>query len=282
MGILTGYELTKNCGREICVRDLRGKTVAIDMITYALKLAKWRDDVDRRSLFEQWRLAVDEFLRQFTDAGVRVICVFDGRERAAEKRLCMDQRRIKRSTHPHPTHIDVENLMTAINTLGYSVFLAAGEAEAVCCHLLKERYVDEIIGEDRDVIMYGAEHFIMFGKRKLTGGVFDRYSLEEILRVRALSFEQLFCSALAMGVDYNVEYAWRRVSFAKALEHPELLSPEYFKEYNRMKEIFTPSGHYTVYRKTTYKENRPYRPGPPRIADPTVFGIASLCQQVAV
>jgi 5'-3' exonuclease len=231
MGIRFGYKLTDECGETISISSLENKRIAIDMMTYIIRFFK----NTKTKLI--WYENVLSFLSKFTRKN-KVICVFDGKKKPVEKDLCLQERRKKRSNFQRPMRTELTELIDIIRQT-CTVYFAEGEGESLCCFLLKEHVVDEILGEDRDVMLYGAEHFLM----KYDGYNCVRYTLKEILTKRMLTFEQLFCLALSLGIDYNLEKP--KTIFKTAIENKHLLSKENFAEYDRMLEIFTPSGNYS-------------------------------------
>jgi 5'-3' exonuclease len=232
MGIRSGYKITEDCGELINISSIENKCIAIDMMTYVIRFFK-----NTRSKVN-WYENVLNFLSKFTNKN-KVICVFDGKKKPIEKNLCLQERRKKRANFQRPMRTELRELIDIIKKT-CTVYFAEGEGENLCCFLLKEHIVDEILGEDRDVILYGAEHFLM----KYDGINCTRYTLKEIMTKRSLTFDQLFCLCLALGIDYNMDRP--KILFKTAMENKIHLTKSNFPEYDNMKLLLTPSGNYSL------------------------------------
>jgi 5''-3'' exonuclease (including N-terminal domain of PolI) len=235
MGIKNGYELLSKCGQEISLSELTGAVLAIDMMTYVVRLYKIYSK-------KQWYKKVLEFINGILKHNIKCICIFDGINKPPEKLACIQNRkRQARTQRNFPSREEIKDVMILLDyTLNCEVYIANGEAENLCCYFLKSGKATHVLSEDSDVILYGAIRFIT----KFDGRQGRLYELDKILYHHNLNFEELFCLCILLGTDYN-NCGLEGYGFAKGyrlIKTEGVLSVQKkLMNFDRMKDIFTPS-----------------------------------------
>lgn len=94
---------------------------------------------------------------------------------------------------------DIKSIKHKIYENGFSVYVADGEGENLCCSLLKDDKVDYVMSEDSDVFMYGASKTLR-SVRENKCVLVDIRDIYKSLDVDELSFK---CLCIMMGTDYK-------------------------------------------------------------------------------
>ena len=147
----------------------------------------------------------------------------------------------------YPSEKEIKYLMILIKKLlKIDVYIADGEAESLCCWLVKNGKADYVLSEDSDVLLYSVDNFLTRYSRQNKART-KIISIEEILQRHKISYEELFVLCILMGTDYNKSC----ISFNTALRRikneniEEIISTIEEPNFKRMKELFTPCGIYT-------------------------------------
>jgi 5'-3' exonuclease len=274
MGIKHNYDILSPCGKLINLRDLKGETIAIDMMTYIVSLYK-------KNGLKKWYKKVVELVNKLRGNDIKCICVFDGFNKPPEKRRktkyyrdmyknmlseltmfesgkteVLMQKYPGKSLSEILTHIndklrdigasisfpkeeEIRNVMILLETvLNCEVYIADGEAENLCCYLLKSGRASYVLSEDSDVLLYGATRFLM----KFNGETCKLFELEKILAYHRLTFEELFCMCLILGTDYDEGFEGFGFLRGYRLVKNEGENVKYkIPNYTRLRNIFTSS-----------------------------------------
>lgn len=279
MGIKNGYEILSPCGQSININDLAYSSIAIDMMTYIVKLYKNHNSFD-------WYQKVIDFVNNFIKHKITCVCVFDGHNKPLEKgkkNRYNHNREIYRNavaelamfengktdvlvqkynkTLPEiysfitsqiqqihnnmafPQESEIRKVMILLESvLNCEVYISNGEGENLCCYFLKTGKVSYVLSEDSDVLLYGIDKFLM----KLNGNICKLFKTKDILEYHKLTFEELFCLCMILGTDYN--NGLEGINFKKGYK---LVKREgenikfYIPNYKRLKTIFTPDPYYS-------------------------------------
>ena len=97
----------------------------------------------------------------------------------------------------------VNNLQEIMRAMGVSYYVANGEADVLCCELMKRGIVDGCISEDSDILVNGGKCLIK--KFNLMNDYVCEYSLELILEQLNFTYDQFIDLCILCGSDYNVK-----------------------------------------------------------------------------
>lgn len=130
------------------------------------------------------------------------IFVFDGPKRPGFKR----DKQIAKGETPY-----IRQFRELIRHFGFAHHTAPGEAEAECAFLQKCGYVDAVISEDVDTIMFGCGRMLRdVRKEKLEGSTKRKstthvllYNLEKLANETGLTTQGMIFIALTSGGDYD-------------------------------------------------------------------------------
>jgi 5'-3' exonuclease len=289
MGIKYNYEILSPCGHNVDISELSHSKIAIDMMTYIVrlyKICKFRNE---------WYKKVIEFINNLIKQKITCVCVFDGYNKPPEKRkknkyhkdlykntlfelnmfengktdvlikkynkslseihsIIIEKIRQLQLNILFPQEEEIRNLIILLETLvDCEVYIADGEAENLCCYFLKTGKVDYVLSEDSDVLLYGANKFLM----KFNGKTCKIFNLDEILSFHKLTFEELFCLCLLLGTDYDsgLEGFGYKKGYNLIKKEGENIKYK-IQNYDRLREIFNSS---QLYSKCYYSESEARR-----------------------
>lgn len=135
MGIKGGYELLSRCGQEITVSDMKGITLAIDMMTYVVRFYKIYASSDTSKGFKKWYKKVLEFIHNLIKNDIICICVFDGYNKPPEKKTYIQKTR------------KFEGFLKPVGILSDLDLLDKGKTE-----ILQQRYPNKTLSEIDEII----------------------------------------------------------------------------------------------------------------------------------
>jgi flap endonuclease-1 len=95
----------------------------------------------------------------------------------------------------------VQGLQEMFRSLGIFYYVANGEADVLCCELMKRNVVDGCISEDSDILVNGGK--ILLKKFHLMNDFVMEYSLEVILEKLECTYLQFIDMCILCGSDYN-------------------------------------------------------------------------------
>lgn len=221
MGLRTIFKTIYQYGNDAQIEEFRGKSIAIDMMTYVIRMFKSSNKNNT-----SWMTELLNFLRMFKKHGIKVVCVFDGYNKPSEKVEIIKERRkringlaqqkkeLEESESKNekriaelnymcsfPSHVQIEDSKVIIaGVLKIPVLIADGDGEVLCCALQKKREVDYILSEDSDILLCGAINFMCY-----RGGESFRYfNTSSIFKFLRINYEIFFYICLMIGSDYNV------------------------------------------------------------------------------
>ncbi len=215
--------------REIPLRSLRGKTLAIDTSIYLYRYQA------EDALMENIYLMISLFRHH----NITPVFVFDGEPPAEKKDLLEERRREKNEAKNRWDELkkeldscnndnndndkvneileemdkekkkfvkiswkdvsDVKELMTAY---GVNIIEAEGEADQVCAKLVQKKLVDGCLSEDMDMFVYGCGKVYRY--LSLLNSTVVQYDLKKILHELNLSLVEFKQICILSGTDYNI------------------------------------------------------------------------------
>lgn len=136
-------------------------------------------------------------LAKLTAAGIKLICVFDGKPPAAKAKT-IAMRKENRESIPREVFAEVKKL---VEKMGITVLQADGEAELTAAILQINGTVNAVATEDTDAIAFGARYIIRgLDSAARTVTIIDREVLLNKLQLDAKQFIDL---CILMGCDYS-------------------------------------------------------------------------------
>lgn len=176
-------------------RDRQTKRIAIDVAIWSFQCeaAQGGDNASLRTFYAR--------LCRLANAGVRAVFVFDGPDKPS----------YKRGKRTHASRIDHTALKTLVELFGYMVWQAPGEAEAECAYLQMSGYVDAVLSDDVDALIFGATRVYRCWAAVLGPGSLSSKSLNHTLCYTREAVEEkcgltrsgLILVALLAGGDYH-------------------------------------------------------------------------------
>lgn len=196
MGVHGLWEAISSAEKRVALVDLAtidgikgGLRVAIDVSLWLFHVKSGREGANPglRTFF--FRLC------KLLTLGIRPVFVFDGPNKPPFKRGK------RTTTYGHTSELQL--YVDLIKCFGFPVWHASGEAEAECAALEREGFVDAIMTDDVDVLLFGARRVIR--NWKLNGGKEPShvltYDMTEI-EANGLDKDGLLLVALMSGGDY--------------------------------------------------------------------------------
>lgn len=86
-----------------------------------------------------------------------------------------------------------------IESMGFDLYQAKGEAEALCAAMCIEGRVDAVISEDSDVLAYGCPYLLC----KWKGAGCTAISIDEVLKGLGMTYSSFRDMCIFLGCDYN-------------------------------------------------------------------------------
>ncbi|CAI5444948.1 unnamed protein product [Caenorhabditis angaria] len=204
MGISGLLPYVKNACRTSNIRELAGKSVAVDVSCFLHKgLTGCMDKIHMGEDTQSYLYYVEKFILVLLKMDCHVVLVFDGRPLPAKK-LTNDSRRETRDANIQSaeillakglereardkfriaTKISPEIVENAIrffrNRENVDIVVAPYEADAELAYLMKSKLVDALITEDSDLIVFGCEK--IYFKWQIANGectVYERQNLSK-------------------------------------------------------------------------------------------------------
>ncbi|UMM25641.1 hypothetical protein L5515_005377 [Caenorhabditis briggsae] len=192
MGITGLLPFVKNACRKGNIRELRGKSVAIDVSCLLHRgLTGCMDKIHMGEETQSYINYVDKYIQELLGMECHVVMVFDGRPLPAKKSTNDDRREMREKRKEHAEMLlakgkerearDHYRLATTISaeivekTIDFfrkirnvDVVVAPYEADAQLAYLMQSKLVDAVVTEDSDLIVFGCET-IYFKWQSVTG-----------------------------------------------------------------------------------------------------------------
>jgi flap endonuclease-1 len=235
---------SKQSIRKMQLRDFAGKTLVVDTSIYLYKFAA--DDAIIENMFQMISI--------FKKYNIEPIFVFDGKPPSEKKGVLMQRRLEKREAQQKYNALkysldddeedeakrkrlladmealkkqfirikesDVINVKRLMCAYGVSYYHAIGEADVLCCYLVKTGRAWACVSDDMDMFVYGCERVVRHLSMLNHTAIF--YDTERILREINMT-EDVFRDIMVLsGTDYNMNNETNLVETLK-----------WFNEYNR-------------------------------------------------
>lgn len=227
--------------KEIAIKDLRGKVLAVDAYNMLYQFLTTIRQMDGSALTDSKGRVTSHLIGLFSrttalmEEGLKLVFVFDGQPPTLKQKTWEKRSEIKKeatlklkeaeesgnleemkkysSRTAILTKSMVADAQAVIAALGLPIVQAPSEGEAQASHLVKNGDAYAVISQDYDTLMFGCPLLVrnlsIAGKRKRTGKLAyttikpELISLKEILQELHLSQEQLIVLAILVGTDYN-------------------------------------------------------------------------------
>lgn len=219
------------------IKNYSGKKVAIDTNSLIYKL-KYKNDTKTliKRLYTQ--------LQTFNKLKIKPVYIFDSNIPVKEKKECIEKRMENKKKQKNITLITshdyemVIKLLKLTNTPYIYPTDCAIEAEKFCAVLNKMGYVDFVITNDYDAIVFGAKTVFMKLSYNNTGQVINT---QEFLKYYNITQKELVDMAIIMGTDYNMNgiYGWGVGKIIKYMESIDYTLDNYNFENKHSKTTLT-------------------------------------------
>tara|TARA_A100001011_G_scaffold400419_1_gene514811 strand:- start:42 stop:983 length:942 start_codon:yes stop_codon:yes gene_type:complete len=225
MGIKQLNKFLKFKAKEILTQihfsELYGKKVCVDTMIYIYKYKK------EGALLENfYKMCI-----QFRKYNIQPIFIFDGnipeekkyeiqrrkelKNKAKEeleklndiKNLTLEQVRKKDELTKmiiKPNNEDINDVKNLIELCGYKYIVSDGEADTICCYLVKKKTVFACISEDMDMFCYGCPRVLRYFNIRHNTMVL--YNLSDILKKINMNFINFKWLCILSGTDYHTSY----------------------------------------------------------------------------
>ncbi len=229
-------------GKEISLRDLKGKKIAVDTFNTLFQFLTMIRDRQTGEPLKDSRGRITSHLSglfyrtaKFIENGIKPVYVFDG-EPPRFKKIVVEQRRAIREEAEKKwkealdkgekekalkaakmssrlTTEMIDQSKELLKYMGVPVVQAKTEGEAQCAYMCKNKVVWASASQDWDSILFGSPKLVrnlsVSGKRRVPGR--DAYyelrpeivESEEVFSRLGLKREQLIVVAMLMGTDFN-------------------------------------------------------------------------------
>tara|TARA_B110000114_G_C15097707_1_gene402714 strand:- start:6888 stop:7835 length:948 start_codon:yes stop_codon:yes gene_type:complete len=213
----------KNALNETNMKELKGKTIAVDISIYLYKFKGF--DCLISEMYLMFRL--------FKDNEITPIFIFDGKPKADKKELLKHRReeklknialydeiqlkvetediilqnsmklKIKRLKQQCVcmTAIDIAEVKKLMVAFGFTFYVHTTEADQLCAHMVKEEKAFACLSEDMDLLMYGCPRVLRY--MNLRNHTFKMYNLKSILKDLNIDLINFRIICTLAGTDYN-------------------------------------------------------------------------------
>tara|TARA_B100000963_G_scaffold356346_2_gene376281 strand:- start:2351 stop:3307 length:957 start_codon:yes stop_codon:yes gene_type:complete len=214
--------------REIPLRSLKGKTLAVDTSIYLYRYQA------EEALIENMYLMISLF-RHYD---ITPVFVFDGEPPAEKRELLEERKRDKEEAKQRWLELekelngtnknddedkinelieemdkekkkfvkisrkDINDVKNLMNAYGVNMIEAEGEADQVCAKLVQKRLVDGCLSEDMDMFVYGCNKVYRY--LSLLNSTVVQYDLKKILECLNLTIKEFKQICILSGTDYNL------------------------------------------------------------------------------
>ena len=210
--------------REISLFDLTGKTIVIDTSIYMYRFK--RDDMLIEGMYQ--------LISQFKYYNITPIFIFDGKPPDEKRQILQQRASLKQeSVHRyyeakeelekcvHPIDIDrlqyemrtlrkktvkiskndTENVKMLLELSGSSYYECAGEADAICAHMVQSNQAYACLSEDTDLFVYGTLRVLRY--LSLFKSTVIMYDINGMLSTLNLTIKEFQDICIVSGSDYN-------------------------------------------------------------------------------
>ena len=212
--------------REIPLRSLKGKTLAIDTSIYLYRYQA------EDALIENMYLMISLFRHH----DITPVFVFDGEPPAEKRELLEERKRDKEEAKKRWLELeeelnttskddekvseiieemdkekkkfvkiswkDINDVKELMKAYGVNIIEAEGEADQVCAKLVQKKIVDGCLSEDMDMFVYGCNKVYRY--LSLLNSTVVQYDLRKILESLNLTIDEFKQICILSGTDYNV------------------------------------------------------------------------------
>lgn len=215
--------------REIPLRSLKGKTLAVDTSIYLYRYQA------EDALIENMYLMISLFRHH----DITPVFVFDGEPPAEKRELLEERKRDKEQAKTRWMELekelnninkndddedkvnelieemdkekkkfvkiswkDINDVKNLMNAYGVHIIEAEGEADQVCAKLMQKKLVDGCLSEDMDMFVYGCNKVYRY--LSLLNSTVVQYDLKKILDCLQLNIKEFKQICILSGTDYNI------------------------------------------------------------------------------
>ena len=237
MGVNLRELLTK---KEICLEDLRGKTVAVDAFNTIFQfLSTIRTPegallTDSKGNVTSHLIGLLSRTSSLVEHGINPVFVFDGTPPKLKAEEIARRKEVKVEAHKKyeeaakeenieemkkyasRTSVLTEAMLSdakkMLSLMGIPVVQAPSEAEAQAAHIVKQGNAWAVASQDYDSLLYATPFLVqnlsIAGRKKKTkAGIVtvkpELTELSQVLKELGVNQEQLICLAMLVGTDYN-------------------------------------------------------------------------------
>lgn len=207
MGVKTLWTVISGSGEMIDLRELQGKSVAIDLAGWIVQnnTCKGMHGVSRphlRNLF--FRTAA------LINLNIKPIFVLDGdapdlkKETLAARRRALSQNDEVKSFSRTRLKGLMNECKALLDAIGVESVKSDGEAEALCAQLNADGVVDAVISDDSDAFCYGAKVLLRNFSISTSGNgaTVEKYEIDKFSESFKLDRHRLIVMAIMLGCDF--------------------------------------------------------------------------------
>ena len=110
-----------------------------------------------------------------------------------------------------PNNDNINDVKNLIELAGYKYLISEGEADTLCCYLVKKKVVYACVSEDMDMFCYGCPRVLRYFNIRHNTMVF--YNLSDILKILNMNFVNFKWLCVLSGTDYHESYDKKRNIF---------------------------------------------------------------------
>lgn len=187
MGIKGLGTFLKKYNKQLVLSTLSCKRIAIDASIFMYKFKYMSDSSE---FINKFRFQI----KKFKINSITPIYVFDGKSPELKQKLKESRKLVKTITL---TKEDINSLKELLNENGVEFVTAPGEGEKFCAYLNNKNYVDYVMSNDYDTLLFNCKNLITYSNLQ-----FHYINTTEVLSDLGISLNQLIDIGISSGCDY--------------------------------------------------------------------------------
>jgi flap endonuclease-1 len=168
--------------------DYKNKRFAIDTSIY---LYKFKYNSTTEDFLRKFQSQIEKFTRN----NITPIYIFDGKSNELKQKT-KDTRQLTKVIHI--TKEDIIELKKLFDDSNIQYYIASSEAEKYCAYLNKINFVDVVLSNDLDTLVFGCKKVLTINKN-----VYFEYDLDNVLNQLSITNDKLIDLCIASGCDFD-------------------------------------------------------------------------------
>lgn len=198
-GIMNILKKTDQILQTVDLKELSGKIIALDMslLSYqvVLGIGKHSDAPYIETLLFGLLCKINKFLQH----NILCVGVFDGKPSSLKDNTIIAREAARSEDSFSLKHEDTELVKEMLDTIGIPYIQSSEESDPVLAYLQMNGYVDYVLSDDTDLMMYGCTAIL----RNQKGNSVSILHVQKFLTEHSLEYTDLVRLGVLLGNDYN-------------------------------------------------------------------------------